>query len=172
MRVLGAGTAQKGTGAAQKKGGLRHVYNPKKGGIYNLFCKKRESQELKLLKRGSWELIYLSSPLLINMLNWVGMFWKAKQDGHRCGHSSKKGVLCSGKTRKKGVLRCGSGPRGGSLPRHIPILNIYVSTPPPPGSVPCPLIYASHPTLNSFYENITLVCYFLQKYPPHSFSKN
>ena len=39
-------------------------------------------------------------------------------------------------------------------------------------SVPCPLIYNSHPTPNSFYENITLVCYFLQKYPPHSFSKN
>ena len=113
MGVLGAGTAQKYTGTAPKKGGLRHVYNPKKGGIYNLFCKKRGSQELKLLKRGSWELIYLSSPLLINMLNWVGMFWQAKQDGHRCGHSSKKGVLCSGQTRKKGGLRCGSGPRGG-----------------------------------------------------------
>ena len=30
---------------------------------------------------------------------------------------------------KKGGLRCGLGLKGGSLPRHIPILNIYVSTP-------------------------------------------
>ena len=37
------------------------------------------------------------------------------------------------KLEKRGGLRCGSGKKGGSLPRHIPILNIYVSTPPPPG---------------------------------------
>ena len=41
-------------------------------------------------------------------------------------------VLGAGQTRKKGGLRYGSGKKEGSLPRHIPILNIYVSTPPPP----------------------------------------
>ena len=35
---------------------------------------------------------------------------------------------------KRGVLGAGQVKKGGSLPRHIPILNIYVSTPPPPGS--------------------------------------
>ena len=52
------------------------------------------------------------------------MFWQAE----------KRGVLGAGSTRKKrGVgLRCGSGKKGGSLPRHIPTLNIYVSAPPPP----------------------------------------
>ena len=44
----------------------------------------------------------------------------------------KRGVLGAGQTRKKGGLRCVSGQKGGYLPRHIPILNIYVSTPPPP----------------------------------------
>ena len=34
---------------------------------------------------------------------------------------------------KRGVLGAGQVKKGGSLPRHIPILNIYVSTPPPPG---------------------------------------
>ena len=34
---------------------------------------------------------------------------------------------------KMGVLGAGQVKKGGSLPRHIPILNIYVSTPPPPG---------------------------------------
>ena len=33
---------------------------------------------------------------------------------------------------KRGVLGAGQVKKGGSLPRHIPILNIYVSTPPPP----------------------------------------
>ena len=33
---------------------------------------------------------------------------------------------------KKGGHRCGSGHKWGSLPRHIPILDIYESAPPPP----------------------------------------
>ena len=50
------------------------------------------------------------------------------------------------KLEKRGVLGAGQVQKGGSLPRHIPILNIYVSTPPPPrgghsknagGSVAC-----------------------------------
>ena len=36
---------------------------------------------------------------------------------------------------KRGVLGAGQVKKGGSLPRHIPILNIYVSTPPPPPGV-------------------------------------
>ena len=31
---------------------------------------------------------------------------------------------------KRGVLGAGQVKKGGSLPRHIPILNIYASTPP------------------------------------------
>ena len=31
---------------------------------------------------------------------------------------------------KRGVLGAGQVKKGGSLPRHIPILNIYVSAPP------------------------------------------
>ena len=36
------------------------------------------------------------------------------------------------KLEKMGVLGAGQVKKGGSLPRHIPMLNIYVSTPPPP----------------------------------------
>ena len=36
------------------------------------------------------------------------------------------------KLEKRGVLGAGQVQKGGSLPRHISILNIYVSTPPPP----------------------------------------
>ena len=39
----------------------------------------------------------------------------------------EKGVLGAGPTRKKGGLGCGSGQKRGSLPRHIPILNMYAS---------------------------------------------
>ena len=53
------------------------------------------------------------------------MFWQAR----------KRGVLGAGPTRKKGVLGAGQVKKGGSLPRHIPILNIYVST--PPGYIIC-----------------------------------
>ena len=46
------------------------------------------------------------------------------------GTARKRGVLGAGPTRKRGVLGAGQVKKGGSLPRHIPILNIYVSTPP------------------------------------------
>ena len=39
------------------------------------------------------------------------------------------------KLEKRGVLGAGPDKKGGSLPRHIPILNIYVSTPPPPRGI-------------------------------------
>ena len=60
------------------------------------------------------------------------------------GTARKRGVLGAGPTRKKGGLRCGSGQKRGSLPRHIPILNIYVRIPPPPprpGQEPDTYIY-------------------------------
>ena len=63
------------------------------------------------------------------------MFWQAEKGGSYVRAQLEKGggVLGAGQTRKKGGLRCESGQKRGSLPRHIPILNIYVSTPPPPG---------------------------------------
>ena len=64
------------------------------------------------------------------------MFWQAEKGGSLgAGTARKRGVLGAGPTRKKGggVLGAGQVKKGGSLPRHIPILNIYVSTPPPPG---------------------------------------
>ena len=48
------------------------------------------------------------------------------------GEQPKKGVLCVGTARKMGVLGAGHVKKGGSLPRHIPILKIYVCAPPPP----------------------------------------
>ena len=42
----------------------------------------------------------------------------------------KNGVFGAGQTRKKnGVLGAGQVEKLGSLPRHIPILDIYVSAP-------------------------------------------
>ena len=55
----------------------------------------------------------------------------SKKGGLRCGHSSIKGGLRCGSNSKKGGIRCGQVEKEGSLPRHIPMLNIYVSTPPP-----------------------------------------
>ena len=62
------------------------------------------------------------------------MFWQAEKGVLGAGTARKRGVLGAGPTRKKGGLRCGSGQKRGSLPRHIPILNIYVSTPPGGGT--------------------------------------
>ena len=85
------------------------------------------------------EFIYLLSlPLLVNMIlvgvcsgrlqnGVLGAGTARKNGGLRCGLNSKREGLKGG-----GGLRCGSGQKMGSLPRHIPILNIYVSTPPPP----------------------------------------
>ena len=84
--VLGVGTAPKNGGLRcghnQKKWVLGTSTTRKKWGIYNWFCKKRGSYELKLLKGGFWELIYLlSSLLLVNMINWRGVFWQAEKKG-------------------------------------------------------------------------------------------
>ena len=68
------------------------------------------------------------------------MFWQTKQGCLRCGHSPKNGVIGAGQVKKKrGVLRwghspkkwglrCETGQKEGSLPRHIPaVLDIHVS---------------------------------------------
>ena len=47
--------------------------------------------------------------------------------GLRHGSGQKMGVLGAGQARKNGGLRHGSGQKGGSLLRHIPVLDIYVS---------------------------------------------
>ena len=61
-----------------------------------------------------------------------GLFWQSEKGGVLGAGTARKGGLRCGSNSKKGGLRCGSVKKGGSLPRHIPILNIYVSTPPPP----------------------------------------
>ena len=48
------------------------------------------------------------------------------------GSGKKGGVLGTGQARKRGVLGTGQVKKGGSLLRHIPVLGIYVSAPPPP----------------------------------------
>ena len=61
------------------------------------------------------------------------VFWQVEKGGFLDAVTARKrGVLGADQTRKKGGLRCGSGQKRGVFPRHIPILNIYVSTPPPP----------------------------------------
>ena len=52
----------------------------------------------------------------------------------RRGSGSKGGgVLGTGQARKRGVLGTGQVKKGGSLPRHIPVLDIYVSASTPRG---------------------------------------
>ena len=46
----------------------------------------------------------------------------------------EKGGLKYGSNAKKGVLGADQVKKGGSLPRHIPMLNIC-EYPPPPGSI-------------------------------------
>ena len=42
----------------------------------------------------------------------------------------KREVLCTGQVRKRAGLRHWSDQKGGSLLRHIPVLDIYMSAPP------------------------------------------
>ena len=104
--VLCAGTAQ--------KGGLRTdlARSCSKGGIGSLF------------------MYYLYFYLTIWSTSG-GVFWQAEKGGVLgAGTARKRGVLGAGPTRNRGVLGAGQVKKGGSLPRHIPMLNIYVSTPP------------------------------------------
>ena len=58
------------------------------------------------------------------------------------GQALKGGGLRHGSGSKKGGgLRHGSGKKGGSLPRHIPVLDIYVSAPPPPPGIMSNSVY-------------------------------
>ena len=82
------------------------------------------------------------------MINLVGVYSdRLKKRGLRHGSGSKKkggggvlgtgnvkkGVLGTGQARKRGGggLRHGSGKKGGSLLRHIRVLDIYASADPP-----------------------------------------
>ena len=56
---------------------------------------------------------------------------RLKNRGLRHGSGQNRGVLGTGQARKKGVLGTGQVKKGGSLLRHIPVLGIYVSAPPP-----------------------------------------
>ena len=60
---------------------------------------------------------------------------RLKKRGLRHGSGQKMGVLGTGQARKKGGLGTGQVKKGGSLLRHIPVLAIYVSAPPPPPGV-------------------------------------
>ena len=81
---------------------------------------------------GAYSLITLTFSCQHDQL--VGVYSDRLQNrGLRHGSGQKRGVLGTGQARKKGGLRHGSGQKGGSLLRHIPVLGIYVSAPPPPG---------------------------------------
>ena len=158
MGVLGAGTAKKGgsrcayslrkgggglsCGHSQKKGGLRprglrYVYNPKRGEFRTFFLVKREVLGSKVGQKwilGAYLFIILTSICQHDQLVGVCSGRLKKWGGPRCGRCcSTKGVLGGRVQLDKGGLRCGSGKKGGSLPLHTPVLDIYVSAPPPPG---------------------------------------
>ena len=55
-----------------------------------------------------------------------------------CGYSLKKrggGSYVRVQLEERRVIGAGQVQKGGSLPRYIPILNIYVIPPPPPGGL-------------------------------------
>ena len=54
---------------------------------------------------------------------------------------------------QKGGLSGGSDKKGGSLPQHIPVLDIYVSAPPPPGIRPPFLGLCPYLRPPSVYQN-------------------
>ena len=64
-------------GHNQKRGCLRHVYNPKRVELRTGFV-----TDSVLGTEVAWELIYLLSLLLlVNMINWTGVFWQAEGGG-------------------------------------------------------------------------------------------
>ena len=67
------------------------------------------------------------------MISWWGVYSdRLKNRGLRHGSGQKRGVLGTGlRLEKRGVLGTGQVKKGGSLLRHIPVLGIYVSAPPP-----------------------------------------
>ena len=110
--VFGAGTTRRGGG------GLKHVYNPTKGEFRTGFVKGEGVRNWSCTKWGLGSLfIYFLSFYLSTWSTGEGMFWQAEKGGPMCGSNSKKGGLRYGSGKKR------------YLPRHIPILNIYVSAP-------------------------------------------
>ena len=105
-----------GTGANRKKGSYELHGHAEREGLRNWCC----------TKGGSWELIHL---------NFFLSTWSSDTNGGlRNGHNQiKGGVLGTDPTRKMGLLGAGQDKKGEHLPRHIPVLDIYVSAPPPPG---------------------------------------
>ena len=65
------------------------------------------------------------------MINWCGFTLTDKKRGVLGTGQVKQGGLSTGQARKNGGLRHVSGQKRGSLLRHIPVLDIYVSAPPP-----------------------------------------
>ena len=108
----------------------------RKRGVFGTGFEKREGpKNWSFSKEGSWELIYLLSLLLlVKMINQWGVFCQTEKGrgvgGLRCGHNPKKGGLRYGPNSKKGVSGAGHVKKSGSLPRHIHILDIYVSATP------------------------------------------
>ena len=99
-----------------------------------------------MLKRGSWELIYLF--IIFNFTcqhDQLGCVCSGKLQGGgggglRCGHSSKRGVLGASPSRKTGggglnsVLGAGQKQkRGAFTAAHTYTEHICESPPPPPG---------------------------------------
>ena len=57
---------------------------------------------------------------------------------------------------KRGVLGAGHVKKRGSLPRHIPILNIYVSTPPPPPPGILRNVFSAFPNIAGVILKVTI----------------
>ena len=130
---------------------------PKKGEFRTGFVKRERERESYMNWSCSKGVI---GSLFIYYLYFYLSTWLI---GGVCFGRLEKGVLGAGPTRRKGGLRCGSGKNGGSLPWHVPILNIYVSAPPPP------------PGLG--YDNTTLFFYnfmifFILRTQEHFWGKN
>ena len=133
--VLGAGTAPKrgggvlGAGTIRKRG-LRHIYNPKKGEFRTDLVEREGARNWNCSKGGLGSLFIYYLYLYLSIWSTiVGVFlvdWKKGVLG--AGTARKRGFLCAGPTQKGG-LRCGSCKKVFFLPRHIPMLNIYVSAP-------------------------------------------
>ena len=67
------------------------------------------------------------------MINWWGFIKKRGVFGTVQARKGG-GVLGTGQTRRGGGPIHGSGQKRWSLPRHIPVPDLFVSVPPPPRS--------------------------------------
>ena len=123
------------SGHNQKKTRVLGAATTRKRGYLELVLKKERVLRTEVSKEGSWELIYLLSLLLlVKMINQWGVFCQTEKGrgggGLRCGHNPKKGGLRYGPNSKKGVSGAGHVKKSWSLPRHIHIMDIYVSATP------------------------------------------